>query len=247
MRFRCTAKAYVPVMASPRFHSVRSSQGLVASADQLATQAGLRALRPRRQRRRRGASPPTRPSPSPRRTCAAWAATCSRSCTASGEVLRAQLERPGRLGRRRRGAARRRSHRDAVPPRHPQRHRARVRRRLDGAARAVRHAAPVATARAGDRSGRPTASRPVPLLVGAAARADEGASENLAELLTPAHPSRRPGAPPRRRPCARRPSPQVGEPRSTKASSATGCRALGAGLLHRRRPRADRCPNGSRR
>ena len=31
-------------MASPRFHSVRSSQGLVASADQLATQAGLRAL-----------------------------------------------------------------------------------------------------------------------------------------------------------------------------------------------------------
>ena len=31
-------------MASPRFHSVRSSQGLVASADQLATQAGIRAL-----------------------------------------------------------------------------------------------------------------------------------------------------------------------------------------------------------
>ena len=31
-------------MASPRFHSVRSSNGLVASADQLATQAGLRAL-----------------------------------------------------------------------------------------------------------------------------------------------------------------------------------------------------------
>lgn len=31
-------------MTSPRFHSVRSSNGLVASADQLATQAGLRAL-----------------------------------------------------------------------------------------------------------------------------------------------------------------------------------------------------------
>ncbi|MEO7369454.1 MAG: gamma-glutamyltransferase, partial [Ilumatobacteraceae bacterium] len=31
-------------MASPRFHSVRSPQGLVASADGLATQAGLRAL-----------------------------------------------------------------------------------------------------------------------------------------------------------------------------------------------------------
>lgn len=31
-------------MVTPRFHSVRSSRGLVASADQLATQAGLRAL-----------------------------------------------------------------------------------------------------------------------------------------------------------------------------------------------------------
>src|SRR5215210_275024 len=31
-------------MSSPRFHSVRSSHGMVASADQLATQAGLRAL-----------------------------------------------------------------------------------------------------------------------------------------------------------------------------------------------------------
>ena len=31
-------------MASPRFHSVRSPQAMVASADQLATQAGLRAL-----------------------------------------------------------------------------------------------------------------------------------------------------------------------------------------------------------
>ena len=31
-------------MASPRFHSVRSPKGLVASADQLATQAGVRAM-----------------------------------------------------------------------------------------------------------------------------------------------------------------------------------------------------------
>src|SRR6476660_8728905 len=31
-------------MASPRYHSVRSPQAVVASADQLATQAGLRAL-----------------------------------------------------------------------------------------------------------------------------------------------------------------------------------------------------------
>src|SRR5215210_4506316 len=31
-------------MSSPRFHSVRSSHGMVASADHLATQAGLRAL-----------------------------------------------------------------------------------------------------------------------------------------------------------------------------------------------------------
>src|ERR1700755_3476845 len=31
-------------MASPRFHSVRSPQAVVASADQLPTQAGMRAL-----------------------------------------------------------------------------------------------------------------------------------------------------------------------------------------------------------
>ena len=58
-----------------------------------------------------------------------------------------------------------------------------------------------------------------PLLVGAGARADEGAGENLAAAHRPAHAARCPGHPPRCCPCACCTSPRVAATRSTRASS----------------------------
>ena len=81
----------------------------------------------------RGAATPStrrsRPTPrsrSPGRTCAGWAATCSRSSTPGLPVHALNSTRPRRQRRRRRSAPRRGASRDAVPSRRPHRHRARA-------------------------------------------------------------------------------------------------------------------------
>jgi hypothetical protein len=61
------------------FHTTRAPRHMVASADGLATQAGL-AILAQVATPSTPPSPPTRPSRSPARTCAAWAATCSPWC-----------------------------------------------------------------------------------------------------------------------------------------------------------------------
>ena len=78
---------------------------------------------------------------------------------------RAERRRAGPARRRRRAPARRGPHGDAVPPRHPHGHRARLRRRLAGAARALRPPAAGRRAGAGDRLAERRLPG-VPLLVG---------------------------------------------------------------------------------
>ena len=88
-----------------------------------------------------------------------------------GRGPRARRQRLGRVGLRCRGDARRGASPDATAPRRAQRHRARLRRRLDAAARATRLAAVRGDRRAGDpprRGRRP--GQPAPVRVARPAR-----------------------------------------------------------------------------
>ena len=214
--------------------TVHATRGMVASADALATQAGVATLR-RAARPSMRRSPPTPSWRSPRRTCAAWAATCSPSSTpAPAPPGGPQRRRPGRLGRRPRPPAGRRP-RASMPFRDDirARHRARLRRRLAGAARPLRAAAAGRRAGAGDRLRRATGFPASPLLVGSAQRPALTAAGGRAGLRRP-HPVRPAGRGVRVRPgrCGR--SPPTAAPASTAATSARGLLALG-----RRRVRRD--------
>ena len=140
-------------MASPRFHSVRSPQAMVASADQLATQAGLRAL-----------ALGGNAVDAAIATNAAIAVTGPHLCGMGGDLFALvhrdgevlALNATGRAGAGADAAALRAEGHVDMPFRHDirTRHRARLRRRLGGAARALRPPAAVGAARAGDRAGR---------------------------------------------------------------------------------------------
>jgi gamma-glutamyltranspeptidase / glutathione hydrolase len=168
-------------MASPRFHSVRSSKGLVASADQLATQAGLRALV-------LGGNAVDAAIA----TNAAIAVTAPHLCGMGGDLFALvhregevfALNSTGRAGAGADAAGMRAEGRTEMPFRHDIRS-VTVPGCIDGwmalherfgtlpLAELLQPAIDLAT------GGFPAS----PLLVGAAARADEGATENLAELI----------------------------------------------------------------
>ena len=147
----------VPAVTTPSvpFTTVRSPHRMVASADGLATQAGLALL-----------ALGGNAVDAAIATNAAIAVTAPHLCGMGGDLLRprprsrasapAALSAAGRAGSGADAAAlRAEGHRgDAVPPRHAHRHRPRLRRRLGGAARAVRPAAPGRRAGPGDRAGR---------------------------------------------------------------------------------------------
>ncbi|HEY0520754.1 MAG TPA: gamma-glutamyltransferase, partial [Ilumatobacteraceae bacterium] len=168
-------------MSSPRFHSVRSPHGLVASADQLATQAGLRALV-------LGGNAVD----AALATNAAIAVTAPQLCGMGGDLFALvhrdgevfALNSTGRAGSGADAAALRAEGHTEMPFRHDIRS-VTVPGCVDGwialherfgtlpLATLMQPAVDLAT------DGFPAS----PLLVGAAARADEGASENLAELI----------------------------------------------------------------
>jgi gamma-glutamyltranspeptidase/glutathione hydrolase len=168
-------------MASPRFHSVRSPQAVVASADQLATQAGLRALV-------LGGNAVDAAIA----TNAVMAVTAPHLCGMGGDLFALvhrdgevfALNSSGRAGSGADAAALRAEGRSEMPFRHDIRT-VTVPGCVDGwIALHERFAMlPLSVllepAIALAAQGFPAS----PLLVGAAARADEGASENLAELL----------------------------------------------------------------
>ena len=196
-------------MASPRYHSVRSPQAVVASADQLATQAGL----PRSALGGNAVDAAIA-------TNAAIAVTAPHLCGMGGdlfalvhhdgEVLRAERVGPRRVGCRRGGAARR------GPREMPFRHDIRsvtVPGCVDGwmalherfgtlpLADVLAPAIALAERRL---PGQPAARR----LAGRASTS--GAGENLAELVGQAIRARAPASAARARPRALRPSPTGG-------------------------------------
>jgi gamma-glutamyltranspeptidase / glutathione hydrolase len=168
-------------MASPRFHSVRSPQGLVASADGLATQAGLRALV-------MGGNAVD----AALATNTALAVTAPHLCGMGGDLFALvhrdgevfALNSTGRAGSGADAAAMRAEGLSEMPFRHDIRT-VTVPGCVDGwmALHERFGTLPLSVlmepAIALAANGFPAS----PLLVGAAARADEGATENLAELL----------------------------------------------------------------
>ena len=229
-------------MASPRFHSVRSPQGSGRQRRSTGDAGRPASAGPRWQRGRRG-DRHQRGDRRHRPHLCGMGGDLFALVHRDGEVFALELQRTCRLRRRRRGAARRGPHRDAVPPRHPLGHGARLRRRLDRAARAVRHAAAVGRCCSRPSSSRPTASPRARCWSAPAARADEGASENLAELISQltrpgarvARPGVGPGADRNRRRRTRRVLPG----RVRRGAEGVGCRAL-----QRRRPRPTACRVG---
>ena len=134
------------------------------------------------------------------------------------------LNSTGRAGSRRRrsGPPSTRSNRDAVPARHPGRHRARMRRRLGRTARTLRHAANGGPAATGGRSRQgwlprqPAAGRRRP-----SRRRGRPCRTSPSSSIRQRIPAPGSGALALPEPCET--SPRAGEPRSTRASSATGC------------------------
>ncbi len=214
-------------MVTPRFHSVRSPQALVASADQLATQAGLRALV-------LGGNAVDAAIA----TNAAIAVTCPHLCGMGGDLFALvhfdgevfALNATGRAGSGADAAALRAEGRTEMPFRHDIRT-VTVPGCVDGwMALHERFATlplPVLLQPAIDLAadGFPAS----PLLVGAAARADEGASENLAELISQLT---RPGARVRRAGAAGalRDIAEGGRAAFYTGEFGAGLKALGAGF-----------------
>lgn len=214
-------------MASPRFHSVRSSQALVASADQLATQAGLRAI-----------ALGGNAVDAAIATNAAIAVTGPHLCGMGGDLFALvhrdgevfALNSTGRAGSGADAAALRAEGRTDMPFRHDIRV-VTVPGCVDGwvALHERFGTLPLsvllqpAIELAAD--GFPAS----PLLVGAAARADEGASENLAELISQLA---RPGARVRRTGAARalRDIAEGGRAAFYEGQFGDGLKALGAGF-----------------
>jgi gamma-glutamyltranspeptidase / glutathione hydrolase len=214
-------------MPSPRFHSVRSSQGLVASADQLATQAGLRALV-------LGGNAVDAAIA----TNAAIAVTAPQLCGMGGDLFALvhrdgevfALNSTGRAGSGADSAALRAQGHTEMPFRHDISS-VTVPGCVDGwvalherfgtlpLAELVQPAIDLAA------EGFPAS----PLLVGAAARADEGANANLAELLSQLT---RPGARVTRPGAARTLSAiaEGGRAAFYQGEFGAGLKALGAGL-----------------
>jgi gamma-glutamyltranspeptidase/glutathione hydrolase len=214
-------------MASPRFHSVRSSQGLVASADQSATQAGLRALV-------LGGNAVDAAIA----TNAAIAVTAPQLCGMGGDLFALvhrdgevfALNSTGRAGSGADAAALRAEGRSEMPFRHDIRS-VTVPGCVDGwmalherfgtlpLSELLRPAIDLAV------DGFPAS----PLLVGAAARADEGAGANLAELINQLA---RPGARVRRLGAARALTEIADGGRAAfyQGEFGDGLKALGAGL-----------------
>lgn len=168
-------------MASPRFHSVRSPQALVASADQLATQAGLRALV-------LGGNAVDAAIA----TNAAVAVTCPHLCGMGGDLFALvhsdgdvfALNSTGRAGSGADAAALRAEGRSGMPFRLDIRSVTvpgcvdgwvALHERFGTLPLSVLFEPAIALAAGGFAAS--------PLLVGASARIEEGASENLAELI----------------------------------------------------------------
>ena len=182
-------------------------------------------------------SPPAPCSPSRPSTCAAWAATCSRSCTTRRRARRPCSTRPGGPAA---GAdpdrLRAEGHTvDAVPRRHPGGAGARVRRRLAGAARTVRPAAAGRRPRPRDRL-RP---RRVPGVAAARRLAHVRRRRRARRRL----PRRRPHGPRSARSCAgpasrtrSRPSWSGGRDGFYEGPVRSGAPGAGRGRVHHRRP-----------
>ena len=177
-------------------------------------------------------SPPTPSWPSPRRTCAAWAATCSPSCTATAGPP-AALDASGRAGRGADPERLRAEGHTAMPFRHDIRtvDGARLRRRLGRPARALR--APAARRRAG--AGHRLRRRRLPGVAVAGRRRRPGSSTRRRRRrpshALPARPVRAGDlvAPPG---CGRGAAGhrrRAAATASTAASSATGCWRSAAG------------------
>ncbi|MDP9464177.1 MAG: gamma-glutamyltransferase, partial [Actinomycetota bacterium] len=214
-------------MASPRFHSVRSPQAMVASADQLATQIGLRAL-----------TIGGNAVDAAIATNAAIAVTCPHLCGMGGDLFALvhrdgevfALNSTGRAGAGADAAALRAEGRSDMPFRQDIRV-VTVPGCVDGwVALHERFGTlplPVLLQPAIELAadGFPAS----PLLVGAAARADEGASENLAELIGQLA---RPGARVRRQGAARalRDIAEGGRAGFYRGEFGAGLKALGAGF-----------------
>jgi gamma-glutamyltranspeptidase / glutathione hydrolase len=214
-------------MVTPRFHSVRSSQGLVASADQLATQAGLRALV-------LGGNAVDAAIA----TNAAIAVTAPHLCGMGGDLFALvyregevfALNSTGRAGAGADAAALRAEGCTEMPFRHDIRV-VTVPGCVDGwvalherfgtlpLSELLQPAVDLAS------DGFPAS----PLLVGAAARADEGATENLAELISQLD---RPGARVRRAGAARALTAiaEGGRAAFYQGEFGAGLMALGAGF-----------------
>ncbi len=196
---------------------------MVASADGLghpgrAGDAGPGRQRRRRRHRHQRGHCRHRPAPvrhgwRPVRAGAPRQGTCVHCLNASGR------SGSGASGSR---AARRGPFGDAVPPRRAHRHRARLRRRLGGAPRALRHAADGSTARARHRAGprrlprQPVARRlpDPPRPAGPRGPARARRARRTARAIVFAGPA----SPPR---CE--PSPTAVATRSTRATSARAC------------------------
>src|SRR3954451_6763927 len=183
-------------MASPRYHSVRSPHAIVASDGQLATQAGLRALV-------LGGNAVDAAIA----TNAAIAITAPHLCGMGGDLFALvhrdgevfALNSSGRAGSGADAAALRAEGRTEMPFRHDIRS-VTVPGCVDGWVTLHERFAtlPLATLLAPAIALAADGFPASPLLVGAAARADEGASANLAELIDqlsrPGARVRRPGA-----------------------------------------------------
>ena len=209
-------------MASPRFHSVRSSQR--PGRQRRSTGHAGRPPRPgaRRQRGRRSHRHERGDRRDRARTCAAWAATCSRSCTAMARSSRSNST--GRAGSGADAAALRAEGHVEMPFRHDIRA-VTVPGCVDGwialherfgtlpLADLLQPAIDLARRRLPRQSRCWSAPRPVPT---------RAPAENLAALLSQLT---RPGArvtPPGCSPCPHRSSPRADVPRSTRGSSAPG-------------------------
>ena len=198
---------------------------MVSTVDHLASRPGwaccaTAAARPTPRSRR------TRCWRSPRRTCAAWAATCSPSCTSRDDGAAGDAQRRGsrRARRRRRDRLRAEGHDDdAVPARHPLGDRCpaawTVGWRCTSASAALPLAGVLAPAIGYADDGFPAVAAARRVGVGPARRAGR---RRPARADGDAH-DRRHDPPTRRRPCPRRRSSPTGEPASTRASSARAC------------------------
>ena len=169
------------------YSSVRATDHMVASADQVASRAGDLMFE------RDGNAVDAAIAAN-----AAIAVTGPHLCGMGGDLFAlvhtpdgvVALNASGRSGSGTRGGpvAGRGAHDDAVPPRHPNGHRARLRRRLAGAARPIRFAPTRRDPGAGDRPrrtrirGQPAAGR-----LGDAARSRRGGQPPRARVPGPSH------------------------------------------------------------